>query len=125
MPDVYVHLIDFPKSRPVHEAVTENEDGSYSVFIDSRLSDEGQIREYKHALKHIENGDFEKPDVQLIEAAAHGETIKPKEVKDWRRGLEAAMTRAYNKTLKTAYMLGMDYEDLVFAMHDMDLFRGY
>ena len=66
MPDVIVHLIDFPKGK-VHEAVTENADGSYSVFIDARLSNDGQLREYEHALKHIESGDFEKDDVQLIE----------------------------------------------------------
>lgn len=37
MPDIIVHLIDFPKGKKVHEAVTENADGSYSVFIDARL----------------------------------------------------------------------------------------
>lgn len=123
--DITVHLIDFPKGKKVHEAVTENDDGSYSVFIDSRLSNDGQLREYKHALNHIENGDFEKPDVQLIEAAAHGKTIPSKDVKKWASNLDRAMTRAYHRALKAAELLGMDYEDYVFAVHDSELTRGY
>lgn len=125
MADIFVHLIDFPKEKKVHEAVTENDDGSFSVFIDSRLSSDGQLREYEHALKHIENGDFQKPDVQLIEAAAHGKTIPPKEVKRWKGRLDAAMTRAYKKSLKAAEALGMDYEDYLMALHDAALFKGY
>lgn len=123
MPDIIVHLIDFPKGKKVHEAVTENSDGSYSVFIDARLSNDGQLREYEHAMKHIESGDFEKADVQMIEAAAHGKTIPKEKVKKWRRGLAA--TRKYHRALKAAELLGMDYEDYVFAVHDSELFRGY
>lgn len=125
MPDVIVHLIDFPKGKKVHEAVTENSDGSYSVFIDARLSNDGQLREYEHAMKHIESGDFEKADVQMIEAAAHGKTIPSKDVKKWASNLDRAMTRAYHRALKAAELLGMDYEDYVFAVHDSELFRGY
>lgn len=125
MDEIIVHLIDFPKEKKVHEAVTLNPDGSYSVFIDARLSAEGQVREYEHALKHIEDGDFQKPDVQLIEAAAHGQTIPPKEVKKWKRSIDAALTRAYKRNLKAAQALGMEYEDYIFALHDAELFRGY
>ena len=122
--DVTVVLLDFPKRKKVHEAVTENEDGSYSVFIDARLSSDGQLREYEHALKHIENGDFEKPDVQLIEAAAHGQTIPAKDVKKWASNLDRAMTRAYHRALKAAELLGMDYEEYIFARHDYELLKG-
>lgn len=121
--DVSVVLLDFPKRKKVHEAVTENDDGSYTVFIDSRLSSDGQLREYDHALKHIENGDFQKSDVQLIEAAAHGRTIPKEKVRNWRRGLKAAMTRERRKAEKAAELLGMDYEDYLFAKHDYELFN--
>lgn len=124
MPDIFVHLIDFPRGKKVHEAVTPNEDGSYSVFIDARLSAAGQIREYEHALKHIEAGDFEKADVQLIEAAAHGQTLPPKEVRKWRRGVDAALTRAHNRHERAAMRLGMDYYDYMLDLHDRELFEG-
>lgn len=56
---------------PVNEAVTENEDGSYTVFINDRLSQEGRIRAYRHAMGHIINCDFQDGDVQEIETRAH------------------------------------------------------
>lgn len=51
--------------------VIKNEDGSYTILINAKLSDQGQLLAYKHALKHITNEDFEKIDVQEIEHAAH------------------------------------------------------
>lgn len=51
--------------------VVQNEDGSYTVLINAKLSQDGQLKAYQHALNHIENGDFEKSDVQNIELQAH------------------------------------------------------
>ncbi|MCD2493310.1 hypothetical protein LQE92_11865 [Lacrimispora sp. NSJ-141] len=51
--------------------VSENEDGSYTILINARLSDAGRLRAYEHAMKHISDNDFQKEDVQTIEAAAH------------------------------------------------------
>lgn len=51
--------------------VVPNEDGSYTILINARLSQEGQLRAYQHAMKHIQNEDFEKSDVQSIEFKAH------------------------------------------------------
>ncbi len=72
MSDVYVHLIDFPNTS-VNEAVTHNDDGSYSIFINAKLNKEKQQNAYAHAMKHIENLDFEKNEtsVNSIEAYAH------------------------------------------------------
>ena len=56
----------------VNEVVTENEDGSYTIFINSRLNYEKQMKAYLHALKHITGDDFQKDDVQSIEYLAHG-----------------------------------------------------
>lgn len=54
-----------------NEAVTENEDGSYIIFINARLNYEKQLQAYLHALKHIAGDDFSKEYVQEIEHNAH------------------------------------------------------
>lgn len=68
-PDVNIVLLNLPVKEK--EAITENEDGSYTVIINARLSYERQMIAYKHAMKHIENADFQKNDVQTVEAVAH------------------------------------------------------
>ena len=51
--------------------IIKNEDGSYTILINAKLSDQGQLLAYEHALRHIINEDFEKENVQEIEADAH------------------------------------------------------
>lgn len=65
--DYQIILLDIP----TNEAVTVNEDGSYTIFINARLNREQQIKSYYHAMKHITGEDFEKANVQEIEALAH------------------------------------------------------
>lgn len=72
--DIFVHLINMPGST--NEAVTTNEDGSYSIFINAKLSNDKQLKAYEHALKHIQEEDFSKDDVQIIEAQAHNTSSK-------------------------------------------------
>lgn len=67
--DVNVFLYNFPNNG--REMVIENEDGSYTVLINSKLSDVGREEALKHAIGHIENNDFEKNNVQEIEFDAH------------------------------------------------------
>ena len=55
----------------IHEQVTLNRDGSYTIFLNARDSHEQQLLSYYHALSHIEKNDFEKSDVQEIEFEAH------------------------------------------------------
>lgn len=74
-PDVNVQLINFPNSG--REMVVPNEDGSYTILINARLSSESQMQAYAHAMEHIMSDDFEKQDVQIIEAAAHERPTKP------------------------------------------------
>lgn len=38
----------------------KDEDGSYSVFLNSRMASNPIEKTYQHEIKHIENGDFEK-----------------------------------------------------------------
>ncbi len=68
--DYQVQLIQFPTGK-VHESVTENEDGTYTIFIDCSLSRSEQVERCKHALRHIIQHDFEKYDVDEIERVAH------------------------------------------------------
>ena len=63
-----VFLMDGMK---VNEAVTENEDGSYTIFVNNNLCESKRIRAIKHAIDHIKNCDFGKNDVQKIEKASH------------------------------------------------------
>lgn len=69
-PDVNTVLLDF-HGRCGREMVVENEDGSYTIFINARLSYASQLEAYQHAIGHIQNNDFEKSDVQSIETLAH------------------------------------------------------
>lgn len=66
--DIYVHFHPLPGE--ITEAVCPC-NGGYNVTIDPRQSRDGLIRSYNHALQHIEDNDFEKEDVQAIEASAH------------------------------------------------------
>lgn len=53
----------------IDEQVIFNEDGSYSIFINSRLNWERQMIAYQHALIHIMNDDFCKPSADKVETA--------------------------------------------------------
>lgn len=55
----------------VCEQVVANADDSYTIFINARLSHERQLLAYAHALRHIQNGDFEKNSADEIEEEAH------------------------------------------------------
>jgi len=68
--DYQVQLINFPNTR-TKEAVTENNDGSYTIFIETSLSREAQQKAFIHALKHILGKDFNKVNVDKIEFDAH------------------------------------------------------
>lgn len=69
--DIYVYIVDgLPLS--VSEAICPCGAFSYTLYINGRLSQERQREAYFHALRHIERGDWEREDVQLIEKEAHG-----------------------------------------------------
>jgi len=68
--DINVVLMPFPTK--IKEAVTPNPDATYTIFLNSRLSQSEQEKAYRHALFHIENGDFERVrSVGEIEKTAH------------------------------------------------------
>lgn len=68
MDDFYVYLVDMPTT--VHEMILPCV-GGYTIYLNSRLSRQGQLTAYQHALKHVERNDWEKYDVQQIEFEAH------------------------------------------------------
>ena len=67
---VNVQLIDFHSNKS-NEMIIPNEDGSYTILINSRSACNKQLEAYEHALRHIENEDFEKTDIQYIELFSH------------------------------------------------------
>lgn len=69
MDDTYVYLVELPKG--VSEMVMPCLDGGYTIYINSRLSHQGKVKSYLHAMRHIENGDWEKNNVQEIEYENH------------------------------------------------------
>ena len=64
--DVSVHVINM--DTLVEEQVVKNEDGSYSVFINARLSTNKQREAYLHALRHIYQDDFSCADADDVES---------------------------------------------------------
>ncbi|MCD8207609.1 MAG: hypothetical protein LUD72_06715 [Bacteroidales bacterium] len=59
----------------VNEAVTENEDGSYTIFVNNELCQAKRLLAIEHAFRHIMGDDFSKADVQEIEEEAHLQCI--------------------------------------------------
>lgn len=72
MIDCNVVFIKFPSPK-IHEAVTENEDGSITVFLDKNATRESQRKRFLHVMRHLEGNDFQKDDVQKIEAETHND----------------------------------------------------
>lgn len=68
--DYQVRLIQFPNKK-VRESVVENEDGSYTIFIEASLARDMQQESFRHAMKHILGSDFAKNDINKIENDAH------------------------------------------------------
>ena len=66
---IFTYIIDMPLK--VHEAVCPCFDG-YTIYLNARLSQLQQEEAFRHAMRHIENSDFEsEEDIQTIEARAH------------------------------------------------------
>lgn len=72
MIDINVQLVDF-KVTSSDEMVRHNEDGSYTILLNSRQATNRQISAYKEALGHIMRGECDQRDgnVQEIEYDAH------------------------------------------------------
>lgn len=69
MDEINTLYANLPTTIPAY--VVENNDMSYTIVLNSRLSHEKNILSYWHEIRHIQEHDFEKEDVQEIEAEAH------------------------------------------------------
>lgn len=69
MEDINVQLLNMDTKIPEH--LVKNDDDSYTIFLNAKMSYENQIKSYYHALKHINEGDFSEESVQEIEIKSH------------------------------------------------------
>lgn len=68
--DINLQMIKMPCK--IKAAVTANEDGSYTLFVNKNISAEQQKEAVLHELRHIERGDlFCEEDADEIETRAH------------------------------------------------------
>lgn len=66
--EIYIYTVQMPGM--VKEAVTENEDGSYTILVNDILSPLDKIRAVAHAKRHINRNHFGWTNVQEIEKDA-------------------------------------------------------
>ena len=71
--DINVQILDMDTKVPEH--LVKNNDDSYTIFLNARMSRENQIASYYHALKHITEDDFQKENVQEIEKSTHNKIL--------------------------------------------------
>lgn len=72
MDSVYVYVVPLPDG--VKEMVLPCADG-YTVYVSEKLDEQSRRKSLAHAIRHIYYGDFDKDDVQSIEADAHREIL--------------------------------------------------
>ena len=120
-PDVNVVVMDFKASKG-KEMVMPNEDGSYTILINAKLSYTGQLKAYEHAMKHIEAGDFQANDVQTIEYYAHKSTIAESVSEPAPKYLERIKELQKEKR-RIQRQMKKDQERVQFIRDNCDMFR--
>ena len=74
VPDYYVRLVELPPT--VFGATLPNDDGTFSVYINARLSDEARRETLCHELEHMARDHFyQSAPIASQEAEARGETV--------------------------------------------------
>lgn len=119
-PDVNVVVIDF-KTCKGKEMVVPNEDGSYTILINSRLTYASQLKAYEHAMRHINNNDFEKSDVQPIECSAHELSSKEDPVLAHQYAEQIKRLQAERRRIQK--QMKKDQKRVQFIMDNCDMFR--
>jgi len=54
--DIFIRVINMDTA--ISEQVVSNIDGSYTIFLNARLTFESHLKSYVHAMQHILNDDF-------------------------------------------------------------------
>ena len=65
------YQIFFMDGMTVNEVITENEDSSFTIFINANLCESKRLKAINHAIRYIREHDVAKEDVQKIENSAH------------------------------------------------------
>ena len=66
-----INVVVMNMEHGIHEMIVANHDGSHTIFLNARDSNERRMESYCHALSHLKHDDFDKDDVQQIEADCH------------------------------------------------------
>jgi hypothetical protein len=70
MDNVFVSYVDLPAT--IRSFVVSNDDSTYTIILNSKLSHEQNLISYIHELEHIKRGDYDKKcSADLIEINAH------------------------------------------------------
>lgn len=68
-PDVNTIEVELPTTIPAY--VVSNPDMTFTIVLNSRMSWERRMQAFRHEMKHIINGDYERSSADLIELYAH------------------------------------------------------
>lgn len=102
--------------------ITVNEDDSYTILINARLSYEGQLKAYEHALRHINDNDFQKEDVQSIEYNAH-QLDTEKAVPEPAQKYIERIRELQKERRRIQRQIQKDQERVKFIMNNSDLYK--
>lgn len=72
MINLYINVQLINCDTCIRESVVKNNDDSYTIFINAKLSREKQLEVYNHAMEHIDHCDFDKSNADKIELESHG-----------------------------------------------------
>lgn len=120
-PDVNVVVVDF-KTAKGNEMVAYNEDGSYTILINARLSYASQLKAYEHAMRHINENDFQKEDVQTIEYTAHQLDAKKTTIEPAQKYLDR-IQQLKKEQQRIQRQIKRDQERIKFIMDNCDLYK--
>lgn len=68
--NVFVRFYDLPTT--IKSYVVANNDGSFTIILNGKVSHEVQLLSYLHELEHIKKGDYDKKNsIDIIEIYAH------------------------------------------------------
>lgn len=108
---VTVIMIDM--AYGIQEEIHKNHDDSYSIFLNSRYTNATLKKAFEHALNHIRRRDWEKTDVQEIEAEAHG--IYVRREPDWIMDMIERLRERSRKNRKKYAQYDRKYENMTLS----------
>lgn len=71
--DYFVHLVPFPPG-PADGMVTKNDDGTYTIYLNSNVGEEQRRKALEHEMNHITMGHLDDNDLPLDVAEREADT---------------------------------------------------